>query len=351
MKNVVGYVHTAFDGGSGIVQESLILDYCKIHNLKLYKMFVDDGSVCCVKADGNVRNFTQSRRGVSARKKLLKEVEEGRVGSILVDSVVRLTVKSAETENLLELCETHGVEIVEISLDKEGGEAKKNRVVIYHNTGTKTSRVGVVEADIDQLYDFLSKHVFWEHQGLYLDFALTKSRQPQYTAVQNDMQRYDILLAKSCFHIQDKTSTFWAHAMQFFNHNIRMETVVDGSINLRRPQTEFVKDYKVAIYHKQSDRKNGTCLRVEVLESFVTLKTCWSVEEIYMDLDDRYGNEQAELNRLISEADMYDLIVVDDFTTIHFRTVKFMKFAKAIQKPIFSIKEGGIYKYEESCLL
>lgn len=351
MKNIVGYIHTAFDGGSGMVQESLILDYCKIHNLKLHKMFVDDGSVCCVKADGNVRNFTQSRRGVSARKELLKEIEKGQVGSILVDSVVRLTVKSAETENLLELCETHGVEIVEVLLDKEGGGAKKNRVAVYHNTGTKTSRVGIVEWDIDQLYDFISKHIQWEYQGLYLDFGLTKSRQPQYTAVQNDMQMYDILLAKSCFHIQAKTSTFWSHVMQFHNHNIRLETVVDGSINLRRPQTEFVKDYKVAIYHKQSDRKNGTCLRVEVLESFVTLKTCWSVEEIYIDRDDRYGNEQAELERLISEADMYDLIVVDDFATIHFRTIKFMKFAKVLQKPIFSIKEGGIYKYEESCLL
>ena len=351
MKNIVGYIHTAFDGGSGMVQESLILDYCKIHNLKLHKMFVDDGSVCCVKADGNVRNFTQCRRGVSARKELLKEIEKGQVGSILVDSVVRLTVKSAETENLMELCKVHSVEIIEVSLDKEGGGAKKNRVAVYHNTGTKTSRVGIVEWDIDQLYDFISKHIQWEYQGLYLDFGLTKSRQPQYTAVQNDMQMYDILLAKSCFHIQAKTSTFWSHVMQFHNHSIRLETVVDGSINLRRPQTEFVKDYKVAIYHKQSDRKNGTCLRVEVLESFVTLKTCWSVEEIYMDRDDRYGNEQAELNRLISEADMYDLIVVDDFTTIHLRTVKFMKFAKAMQKPIFSIKEGGIYKYEESRLL
>lgn len=351
MKNIVGYIHTAFDGQSGIVQENLILDYCKIHNLKLHKMFLDDGIICCMKADGNVRNFTQSRRGVSARKELLKEIEKGQVDSILVDSVVRLTVKSAETENLMELCEVHGVEIIEVSLNKEGDEAKKNRVAVYHNTGTKTSRVGIVEWDVDQLYDFISKHIQWKCQGLYLDFGLTKSKQPQYVAVQNDMQLYDILLAKSCFHIQAKTSTFWSHVMQFHNHNIRLETLVDGSIKLRRPHTEFSEDYKIAIYHKQSDKDSGKCLRVEVLESFVTLKTCWSVEEIYIDRDDRYGNEQPELDRLISEADMYDLIVVDDFATIHFRTIKFMKFAKVLQKPIFSIKEGGIYKYEESRLL
>lgn len=351
MKNIVGYIHAAFDGGSGVVQESLILDYCEDHNLKLHKVFLDDGIICCMKADGNVRNFTQSRRGVSARKELIKEVEKGQVSAILVDSVVRLTVKSAETENLMELCKVYSVEIIEVSLDKEGGEAKKNRVAVYHNTGTKTSRVGVVEADIDQLYDFISKHISWEYQGLYLDFGLTKSKQPQYVAVQNDMERYDILLAKSCFHIQAKTSTFWAHAMQFFSHNIRLETLVDGSINLRRTHTDFSEDYKVAIYHKQSDRKNGKCLRVEVLESFVTLKTCWSVEEIYIDRDDRYGSKQPELERLISEAARYDLIVVDDFAMIHFRTIKFMKFAKVLQKPIFSIKEGGIYKYEESCLL
>lgn len=351
MKNIIGYVHTAFDGGSSMIQENMICKYCEIHNLKLNKVFLDDGIICCMKADGNVRNFTQSRRGVSARKELLKEIEKGQVDSILVDSVVRLTVKSAETENIMELCEGHGVEIIEVSLNKEGDEAKKNRVAVYHNTGTKTSRVGIVEWDVDQLYDFISKHIQWKCQGLYLDFGLTKSKQPQYVAVQNDMQLYDILLAKSCFHIQAKTSTFWSHVMQFHNHNIRLETLVDGRIILRRPHIDFSEDYKVAIYHKQSDRKNGKCLRVEVLESFVTLKTCWSVEEIYIDQDDRYGNKQPELERLISEAARYDLIVVDDFATIHFRTIKFMKFAKVLQKPIFSIKEGGIYKYEESCLL
>ena len=104
----------------------------------------------------------------------------------------------------------------------------------------------------------------------------------------------------------------------------------------------FGKTLGVAIYYSGVHNEAENKLRINVLKAFVSLKTLWSIKGLYIDCKEKYTDNQPELEHLLADAENYDLILVDDFGSIHFRTAKFVKIRKRLGKPIFSIKEGGI---------
>lgn len=343
MGYTVGYVHATSDyPSSHTVQENLLKEYCMIHKINLHKLFVDSGGdTCFVETEGTRHILPQRRRGFYARRKMLQEIQKGEIDCILVDSVVRLKVNPYETQGLLEWCKRQNVTIIEVDLDNEGGEGCC-RVAVYHYTNGSTVRGHIVEKEVDRLYEFVSSHSGWRLQGLYLDFTLVKTKQVQYEKMRENTDNYDVILTKDFSHIQLKTGTFWAQVIQILYGNVKIETLLDGSVEDFYDTSWFGKTLGVAIYYSSVHNETENKLRINVLKTFVSLKTLWSIKGLYIDCKEKYTDNQPELEHLLADAENYDLILVDDFGSIHFRTAKFVKIRKRLGKPIFSIKEGGI---------
>lgn len=276
--------------------------------------------------------------------KLLKSwIEEGKINCIYVDSEVRLKVAYSRSDDFWELCHDKGVRIIEVVLDDKILEPKDLQgTVVYHFTDGSDKRPRIVEKDIDSIYKYLDRHENWNPVALYLDKTLVKTNQAQYQRLRKQSDKYNILLTKDFYHIQTKTVTFWKHVQQLLSEGVHIQSVIDGNLDYFYDPQWLLKNLKVAIYYRSSEAVGESDLRVETLKMFVTMKTQWNVQKVYTDQRTKYSDKQPELERLLSEVFQYDLILVDSFVSIHFRTAKSIKIKKKLNKPIYSMKEGGI---------
>ena len=188
MRNIVGYVHTVLGySASCLVQQNLIREYCQEQEIYLNKMFIDNGTqISLVEMEGIRHMLTQRKKGYSARRKLLQEIQKGEIECILVDSILRLTVNPYETQDIMEWCKKQKVTVIEVNLNNMD-EAMESKVAVYHYTDGATVHRRVVEKDIDKLYEFVSSHDGWRLQGLYLDSTLVKTDQIKYREVRTNM--------------------------------------------------------------------------------------------------------------------------------------------------------------------
>lgn len=344
MKSTVGYVHSVEGySKSCIIQENLIQEYCQIHEIHLEKMFIDNGNQeSSVRSGDTIQKLRQRKKGFSARRELLREVQAGEIGCILVDSTLRLTVNPYETQDLMEWCEKQNVTVIEVDLGDGTDEAKYRKVAVYHFTDGSTKRPRVVEKYIDELYEYAAGYNDWQLYALYLDRTLTKTEQTEYERIEMDYGRFDIILVRDFYHIQTKTSTFWSHVIQFLKKGISIYSLLDGNLDSFYDLSWQEKDLEVAVYYRSMEETREHNLRIASVKTYAELKTNWEIKDVYVDSMEKYSDKQPELERLVSEVSKYDLILVDSFNTVHFRTAKFMKIKKQLGKPIFSIKEGGI---------
>lgn len=344
MKNIVGYIHST-EGHleSCSVQKDLIQEYCQMQKIQLDEMFIDNGNLdSYVEAGDTTYKLPQRKKGFSARRELLRKIQAGEIGCILVDSILRLTVNSYETQEFMEWCKKQHVTVIEVNLYNGTDETKQCKVAVYHFTDGSTIRPRVVEQAIDELYECASSHNDWKLYALYLDRTLVKTEQTEYEKMKMDAERFDIIMVKDFYHIRTKTSTFWNHAIQFLKKGISIYSLLDGNLDSFYDVSWQEKDLEVAAYYRCMEETREHNLRIDSIKIYAELKTNWKIKRIYVDSMEKYSDKQPELERLVTEISKYDLIMVDSFGSIHFRTAKFMKIKKQIGKPIFSIKEGGI---------
>lgn len=364
MKNaVIGYIHATENyPSSAVTQHELLAAYCNEYSLKLERIYSDVGNGSAVESENGFVQLPERNKGFEARRKMLQEIESGNVGTILVDSIIRLTVNASETPDLISICEERNVTIIEMKLDAPLENTEDNsriKIAVYHFTDGSMSRQKIVEKDIDCLYSKICAHNTWILQGLYLDRTLVKEKQIKRKEVMEKAYTYDILLTKDFYHIETKTVTFWRTVTRLMNKAVKIYTLADDCLKHFYDPSCLRKGLKVAIYYrgsKLSDYNGGSKLpnyneyRMEALKIFAELKTNWSIEKIYVDYMTKYSDKQPELEQLILDADQYNLILVDSFGMIHNRTSEFFKIKRQLKVPVYSMKEGGIY-YEESCIL
>ena len=319
----------------------MISQFCEMHGISLTNIFVDSDSDTGRKLGWLPSSDNQP---IYMEGKLLKSwIQEGKIDCIYVDSEIRLKVVYSHSDDFWELCHDKNIRIIEIFLDDKISESKDlQRTVVYHFTDGSEKRPCIVEKDIDSIYKYLDSHKNWNPVSLYLDKTLVKTNQMQYQQLRKRFDRYDILLTKDFYHIQTKTVTFWKHVQQLLSERICIHSVIDGNLDYFYDLQWLLKDLKVAIYYRSSEAAGASDLRAETLNMFVSMKTQWNVQKVYADQRTKYSDKQPELESLLLEASQYDLILVDSFVSIHFRTAKLMKTKKKLNKPIYSMKEGGI---------
>ena len=323
------------------MQEQMICQFCEMQGIDLTNIFVDVDN----DTGGKLRWLPSSdNQPFYMEGKLLKSwIQEGKIDCIYVDSEIRLKVVYSHSDDFWELCHDKNIRIIEIFLDDKISESKGlQRTVVYHFTDGSEKRPCIVEKDIDSIYKYLDRHENWNPVALYLDKTLVKTNQAQYQRLRKQSDKYNILLTKDFYHIQTKTVTFWKHVQQLLSEGVHIQSVIDGNLDYFYDPQWLLKDLKVAIYYRSSEAAGASNLRAETLNMFVSMKTQWNVQKVYADQRTKYSDKQPELESLLLEASQYDLILVDSFVSIHFRTAKLMKTKKKLNKPIYSMKEGGI---------
>lgn len=323
------------------MQEQMICQFCEMQGIDLTNIFVDVDN----DTGGKLRWLPSSdNQPLYMEGKLLKSwIQEGKIDCIYVDSEIRLKVAYSYSDDFWKLCHDKDIRIIEIFLDDKISESKGlQRTVVYHFTDGSEKRPCIVEKDIDSIYKYLDRHENWNPVALYLDKTLVKTNQAQYQRLRKQSDKYNILLTKDFYHIQTKTVTFWKHVQQLLSEGVHIQSVIDGNLDYFYDPQWLLKDLKVAIYYRSSEAAGESNLRAETLNMFVSMKTKWNVQKVYADQRTKYSDKQPELESLLLEASQYDLILVDSFVSIHFRTAKLMRTKKKLNKPIYSMKEGGI---------
>ena len=115
--------------------------------------------------------------------------------------------------------------------------------------------------------------------------------------------------------------------------------------NIIRPisKTDLLdEELRVAIYDREMKwEESGMCkITEERLRVFIAAKTKWKLGKVYYD---SLESGRSALDRLASESDQYDLVVMEHFGKFDFRTGQLCKILNKIKLNIFSIREGGVY--------
>ena len=116
----------------------------------------------------------------------------------------------------------------------------------------------------------------------------------------------------------------------------------EGELNISDKEcVDLMKQpLKVVVYdhHKSEYQEETEKLQIEKFQAFVKYKTNgWTIRNIYID-GIRSGTKE-ELQRLIHDAEKYDIVLLDSFDKFG-ETIKFTKIMKKLNIPVYSLKEG-----------
>ncbi len=346
---IVGYIRSSQGLVSSCkVQKHLIELYCQSHQLQCQKYFCDLKS--CTRNSLNVNDmraigFSEAYRQEKSFPQwdeMLKEIYFGRISTILVDFKSRLFTNRKQWEYFYSLCEQKRVEIIEVSKNLEPISQKATAAAIYHFTDRSQNRPVVFEKEIDKLYQFAS-HGQWEVRGTFIDFSLRKSEHKEFERFKLSCDDYSALILKDFYHIDDKMGVFLRDASELEKHGITLLSIQNGRFKIVKNPSYLQERLQIAIYDAWHPSKELIDLNIEILKTFVALKTNWIIKAIYCeDKKLQRDHDQMKLEALIRNRTQYDLIMVDSFTLIHHRTSMFFKKRKELALPIYSMKEGGL---------
>ena len=229
------------------------------------------------------------------------------------------------------------------------------KVCIYHFTDRSENRPIVYQKQVNRLVEFGKK--YGEIKDIFVDKSLRLSEQINKKQLFTNIGSYDVLVTKDFYHINVHTGACIGNLKEFLKEGVPTYTLEDGRFEFTEaPYNEFLK---VAIYHskfvetkKETTIKRGNAISIETyinkMKYFIKTKTNWLVEDVYVDeADGQQDEKQIELLKLIRNRENYDLIVVKDFNTVHWRTAKFCKRRNNLQRGIFSLKEGYLPYMED----
>lgn len=220
----------------------------------------------------------------------------------------------------------------------------RKKAAIYHFTDISSQRPIVYRKELARVKEYASS-LGYEEVDVYLDKTLRKSEQYQLEAMLENIDQYDALITKDFYHIRRNTGIFMSNLITLGKLGVDIFSIEDGSFHL--DTAPFNEPLRVAVYFCGLEIVGRSIeLQFEIMEYFMKTHTKWSLVDKYADTD---GNKkdcsQKELTRLIKNKDNYDLIMVQSFGDIHWRTAKFCKIRHQLQKDIYSMHDNLYLKY------
>lgn len=348
MPKVVGYVKSTFQESLSI-QKRLIKEFSRAKKICLSEIFIDQKP--CKRYIADVEKATKSGISASYRQEkffpaweaLLEQILKRNISTILVDNKFRLAISSKAFSHLMKLCKEYEVQICEVKIEPDGDEsALEDSAIVYHFSNTSLERPRIIEKDVDEIYKWAFDHDV-SISGLYLDFSLLESEKVQKKQMIKEVKKYKKILLIDFYHFETKTETFFRKIKELRTEGVDIVGIRDGILkNINSNWTK--RSIKVAAYVCASDQKcNG---RKDILEdifsAFVKIRTNWTITRIYRDQIGGESQKRPEFERLVVDRNEYDVVIVDSMSAIAYRTAKFIQRLKELNKPVFSLKEGGV---------
>ena len=229
-------------------------------------------------------------------------------------------------------------------------ETKK--VCIYHFTNAENLRRPIVnEKQMAILNEFASQ--YGDIKQVYLDGTLKQCNQDKKKQMIKEIANYDILVMKDFYHLARNTGACFGLLQAFSLQGVKTITMEDGSFSFQFQDAPFDKKLKICVYHSKykedGDRTIET--QINIFKTFVSHKTNWKIVDVFVDeANSQSDSVQTEIFKVIENAKQgkYDLLLIKDFNTFHWRTAKFCHRRNELQLPIYSLKEGYLLYEKES---
>lgn len=212
------------------------------------------------------------------------------------------------------------------------------KVCIYHFSNSNKRPI-VNQKQMDLLQDFAAS--MGEVEKIYLDFTLKQSEQIQRQQMIKEISAYDILVMKDFYHLARNTGVCIELLQEFALQGIEVITMEDRSFSFQN--APFDKKLKVCVYHSKykEDVDRTIETQINIFKTFVRHKTNWEIVNIFIDeANSQSDSVQTEIFKVIKNKEKYDLLLLKDFNSLHWRTSKFCHRRNELQLPIYSLKEG-----------
>ena len=216
------------------------------------------------------------------------------------------------------------------------------KAAVYHFTDKSTKRPKIYRDQLKSLTDFAAS-IGFEDVDIYCDRSLRRAERTEFDRFLTFSDRYDALITKDFYHISVNTGKCVSLLQQFKRDGIRVYTMENGEFTWADPA--FDKPLKVASYCCRlgpcSELKHTIAIQTEILNLFVNKKTKWTIVDQFADdsLQIR-GDQQIQLNDLVNNKEKYDLLLVHNISSFHYRTARMCKLREKLKLDIYSLQEG-----------
>ena len=226
---------------------------------------------------------------------------------------------------------------------------KESKAAIYHFTDGGSIRPIIYEKEVNRIKKFATDIGFAD-TDLYLDKSLRKVDQLQLQKLLQGIDDYEALIMKDFYHLRKNTGAFMADLLTLARKGVNVYTIEDG--NFQMEVAPFDKPLRVAIYYCGLEVVGRSIeLQYEIMEYFIKYYTKWQLIDKYADTSgNKVDGNQKELQNLIQNRDKYDMVLVQSFNDIHWRTAKFCKVRHQLQLDIYSMHENMCLPYKEEVI-
>lgn len=329
---VVGYIRVYGNDSekAGKVQKEMIRRYVAKNGINDEISYFRDSSITN-KRKRNLSERTRANRiklpeGVSIMpgwETLMEKIIDGEVKKILVDCKIRLFNGKEQYQVLQNLCETNGVTIVEV-----GKDVSSNTIVYYESTH-RNKRTSIPLKDIDSIYSKCSK------LGLVPKLVLMKEgKRHDFLDYADDNTKF--ILVKNYQHMYRKVYPTLSMLKAAWSKSIRVISLEEGEII----PAEIGYEKNNAIVYDKARSMHEACsqqLILDVIYTFISIKTKWNVQEVY--IDDRDSNSAYSLMKKSLKGNV--ILVVDTFGKLGTDISVIVNLLRT-GATIYSLKEGGL---------
>lgn len=329
---VVGYIRVYGDnpGKAEKVQKEMLQRYATKNGINDEISFFIDSSITN-KRKRNLSERTRAKRinlpeGVSIMpgwETLMEKIIDGEVEKILVDCKIRLFNGKEQYQVLQHLCEEYEVKIVEA-----GNDVPSNTIVYYESTH-KNRRTSIPLKDIDAIYskcsqlDIVPRLILLEEGKIhhFLDYVDDKTR---------------FVLVKNYQHIYRKVYPTLSMLKTAWSKSVRVISLEEGEII----PVDIGSEENIAVVYDKARSKHEACsqqLILDVIHAFISIKTKWDVQEVYVDdrkSNSAYSSMKKNLNGNV-------ILVVDTFGKLGADISMIVNLLRT-GATIYSLKEGGL---------
>lgn len=223
------------------------------------------------------------------------------------------------------------------------------KAAIYHFTDRSEKRPSTYMQELARLERF-AHNLGYSDVTTFCDMSLRTCDHAEFRRLMTDIDSFDAVITKDFYHLSKNTMKSISFMRELENRGISIHSIENGTFEFNDSPPSN-KRLRVATYYSRIDTgcdlNNIFSVQNDILRVFVTKKTCWQLVGQYSDdCATERDSERLQLEALVHNKDSYDLVVVHNFSSLHYRTARLCHIRNELKKDIYSLQEG-LLRYTE----